>query len=817
MEQFWSYASNFEDVLLKRCFPETTDGFYIDIGAHHPVNSSVTKAFYDLGWSGINVEPGEIFSMLDAERPRDINLNCAVTDFEGEAPFFVHTRTALSSLNSEGAEGNASIIPVTTLPALIDRYAPAKHINFLKIDAEGSEEAIIRAADWTRHRPEVLIIESTEPFKNIRRAEQWQGVLESNGYIFAYFDGVNDFFVREESKELLDCFKLPVNQLDDFFFHSPQFGRVRKKAMELEKEVERCRSVIADLEKRLNLSESRSLIPKKKPRVVYFTAVPLGDETSGGMLVCREHVKLLASLEDIDLCVFSIRSGDEDFLASLGVKHFSTEFVKARAPKIKPYSFRPRHRWPFMWELRAEEQKHLDRNFCQFLDDFHPDVVVVDYLPSAIWVPTLYRLPVPKITITLNREGDFHRESRLMGRLQEAISSSPIAEWRMRRFENSIYRKSAAVVTLTKNDIPDGSFPSTEMVVIPPILEKRQPPWQYAANKEIFFVGNIAHYPNYQAIDWLANRFSPELEKRDPDARIIVIGASEEDLPADWSKPNIEFRGTGAKEDVVERFTSSDLFMVPISNTFGSKTKILECLAHGAPLLSTKEALTGLPFAELVPQFELDSPDRAAEAAVELLNDGERLQALGHELASQVEPARAASRRIWDGLVHRVANTIPHRWFRQPRIIARVENKLRYMGEQRRREAATSEIEIAVLPNYKVAVTGAHPIEIGIGKHKRWTEGKAEFEVELGKFKPKTLKLKITAHGPPGGREVSIFANEEQLFADRLKNRPFTGEFPLPDLNGEKTLRITIDSTPFQDPNSRRTLGVGIESLLLRG
>jgi len=94
-----SYASNFEDVLLYRCFRNVRSGFYIDIGAHHPTFASVTRWFYDQGWSGINVEPGAEIDNLRAQRARDVNLALAVADFEGEAVFYEHSGcTATSSL-----------------------------------------------------------------------------------------------------------------------------------------------------------------------------------------------------------------------------------------------------------------------------------------------------------------------------------------------------------------------------------------------------------------------------------------------------------------------------------------------------------------------------------------------------------------------------------------------------------------------------------------------------------------------------------------------------------------------------------------------
>ncbi|MHC5827470.1 MAG: FkbM family methyltransferase, partial [Nostoc sp.] len=86
---FISYAQNLEDVLLNRVFKHKINGFYIDVGALHPTVDSVTKAFYDRGWSGINIEPiKENCNIFQKERPKDINLNIALSNSEGNLDFF---------------------------------------------------------------------------------------------------------------------------------------------------------------------------------------------------------------------------------------------------------------------------------------------------------------------------------------------------------------------------------------------------------------------------------------------------------------------------------------------------------------------------------------------------------------------------------------------------------------------------------------------------------------------------------------------------------------------------------------------------------
>jgi hypothetical protein len=84
-----SYAQNFEDVLLWRALGHIANGFYIDAGANDPVDHSVTKAFYDAGWSGINIEPlPALHQAFVAQRPRDINLALAAGAADGSLTLF---------------------------------------------------------------------------------------------------------------------------------------------------------------------------------------------------------------------------------------------------------------------------------------------------------------------------------------------------------------------------------------------------------------------------------------------------------------------------------------------------------------------------------------------------------------------------------------------------------------------------------------------------------------------------------------------------------------------------------------------------------
>lgn len=219
-----SYAQNWEDVLLYRVFRENGAGFYVDIGAYDPVEGSVTKIFYDMGWHGINVEPSSVFDRLQEQRPRDINVQAAILDYDGVTKFIEtsndlgmsHVISETTVENETGPNEIETQVKCLTFATLLKTYAPDESIDFLKIDAEGSEDRIVRSYSWQHFRPKVIVIEATYPWSNELRNEKWVKFLEDHQYLHAYFDGLNLFFVAAEHKDLLKHFQIPVNCLDGF-------------------------------------------------------------------------------------------------------------------------------------------------------------------------------------------------------------------------------------------------------------------------------------------------------------------------------------------------------------------------------------------------------------------------------------------------------------------------------------------------------------------------------------------------------------------------------------------------------------------------
>lgn len=218
---FISHAQNFEDVTLWRTLRLFGPGFYIDIGANHPQQDSVTLTLYERGWRGINIEPVlQYHQALCAARPEDINLCVAVGEAEGELLFFESAETGLSTLSLEmarlqRAEGNDFVeraVKVRTLASICEEHLSTElPWQFLKIDVEGFEEQVLRGMDFRRWRPWIILIESS-----YHSDPHWKHLILDAGYRFALCDGINRYYVAEERNDLLVPLALPPNLIDDF-------------------------------------------------------------------------------------------------------------------------------------------------------------------------------------------------------------------------------------------------------------------------------------------------------------------------------------------------------------------------------------------------------------------------------------------------------------------------------------------------------------------------------------------------------------------------------------------------------------------------
>jgi FkbM family methyltransferase len=220
-----SYAQNAEDVVLARVFRGQDAGRYVDVGAGYPVEDSVTKHFYDLGWRGINLEPvPSLAEELSRARPEDVNLVVAVGAKPGNAALHVVLGQWGRSTLDDGIartyredhdwQVRDVEVEVVTLAEVLDAHPGA--VDFLKIDVEGAERDVIEGGGLDPAPAPGCRGRGHRTGLACPSHGAWEPILVDSGYHCALFDGLNRFYARADDDDALTRLAAPANVFDEY-------------------------------------------------------------------------------------------------------------------------------------------------------------------------------------------------------------------------------------------------------------------------------------------------------------------------------------------------------------------------------------------------------------------------------------------------------------------------------------------------------------------------------------------------------------------------------------------------------------------------
>jgi len=206
-----SYSQEGEDMILRRLFEKQQTGFYVDVGAHHPMRFSNTYFFYKKGWRGINIDamPGSM-KLFNKTRPRDINIESPVSEQKKILTYYAFNEPALNGFSKELSNKRASQdnnyhiifekdIETSTLTEILDENLPPNQdIDFLSIDVEGLDFMVLKSNDFKKYKPKVILIEILgSSLADIDNNEISKFLKEYNYSIYA--KAVNTvFFISDE-------------------------------------------------------------------------------------------------------------------------------------------------------------------------------------------------------------------------------------------------------------------------------------------------------------------------------------------------------------------------------------------------------------------------------------------------------------------------------------------------------------------------------------------------------------------------------------------------------------------------------------------
>jgi Methyltransferase FkbM domain len=193
--QHSSWSQEGEDLILARVFGDRREGFYVDVGAHHPKRFSNTYFFYRRGWSGINIDamPGSMCA-FNRVRPRDKNIELGIGIQHGKLDYYLFNEPALNgfakelSVNRDQSGSPYKIIGTKTidirpLSQVLDEHLPANQvIDFMSVDVEGLDLDVLKSSNWARYRPKYVLAEILDSSLHEIQKHEVAEFMSSVGY-----------------------------------------------------------------------------------------------------------------------------------------------------------------------------------------------------------------------------------------------------------------------------------------------------------------------------------------------------------------------------------------------------------------------------------------------------------------------------------------------------------------------------------------------------------------------------------------------------------------------------------------------------------
>jgi GT2 family glycosyltransferase/glycosyltransferase involved in cell wall biosynthesis len=251
----------------------------------------------------------------------------------------------------------------------------------------------------------------------------------------------------------------------------------------------------------------------------------------------------------------------------------------------------------------------------------------------------------PAKTILVEHDITFDLYEQLLGVEDNWELRRQLDLWR--RYESQAWRQVDRVVVMSAKDRRHIPGPHGVILANGVDLERFRPAAREPEPRRLLFIGSFAHRPNVMAVEFFVNRVWPLLR----DVRLhLIAGARHASFPleANLAQAGIEMEGFVA--DVRPAYERAALVVAPLVASAGTNIKILEAMAMGKAVVSTRAGVNGL---DLTPGEDFELVKTAEEMAA-------TIEGLLVDAAERRRIERAARLRVerdfdWDHIARQQA------------------------------------------------------------------------------------------------------------------------------------------------------------------
>lgn len=294
-------------------------------------------------------------------------------------------------------------------------------------------------------------------------------------------------------------------------------------------------------------------------------------------------------------------------------------------------------------------QKYISRETIQHLAKLSSpghtpayDLLVCDYLAPMVNFLELGQPPaVPSLLFQHNVESVIFQRHAETAR-NPAKRALYRRQWKMLRdFEQKSARFVTGQVAVSESDATyflENLGMKNVLGAVPTGVdcEYFQPPVQPPAKPVLAFLGSMDWDANQDAVNWFAGEILPRIRTQVPAAEFLVIGRNPPASLRALAEKDPGIRITGTVPDVRPLMAEAAAMVLPLRVGGGTRIKVYEAMAMGAPVVSTSIGAEGLDITHGKNILLADQAEAFANEAIALLQNPERARAIADEARRHV-------------------------------------------------------------------------------------------------------------------------------------------------------------------------------------
>jgi FkbM family methyltransferase len=192
-----TYKASEEDEMLLDFFKNKINGFFLEVGANHPINLSQTYCLERIGWNGILLEPLPDMAALcrKIRKAKVFEVACGSPSQSGsKVELFVageFSSTKKHAVFTDVEYASTLKVELITLDEILHKEGYPE-IDFISIDTEGTELDVLKGINFQKTHPKLILIEYHVLSLDIHF------YLRNCGYKLVERTGVNNWYIPAE-------------------------------------------------------------------------------------------------------------------------------------------------------------------------------------------------------------------------------------------------------------------------------------------------------------------------------------------------------------------------------------------------------------------------------------------------------------------------------------------------------------------------------------------------------------------------------------------------------------------------------------------